>query len=286
MTEFKSKMTEFELKMTECKSNNVINGELLYKLNPNKSNYNKFEELRVPNLPSEAIISSNLNYVKVKLPVMSQKKMDSGKEKALIDFNNMVNSVIINNTKILRVSDHVDYRFLHKIPPSIGKMTSLKHLSLERMNFITLENEGKLSSDIGKLTNLLSLNCDTCGINQIPDEIGNLTKLLQLNANNNSLTSLPKTLIKCKSLKEIELWMNYFVTIPRILETYNKDGTRTMENMFGIVGKEETNPFFKNLVNVGLFVQHKNLGAFPPYEGALPFEDIVENMMHIMDTYR
>jgi Leucine-rich repeat (LRR) protein len=253
-----------------------------------KSNidYCEFDELRVINLPSDAEMIRNMTYIKTKLPKMSKKQMDSGKAKALTDFNNMVNSVIKNETKTLRVSDYVDYRFLHELPSSIGKMTNLQHLSLERMNFIAIENEGKLSSDIGKLINLISLNCDTCGINRIPDEIGNLTKLVQLNAGNNSLTCLPKSLVKCKSLKKIELWMNYFVTIPRMLERYHKDGTRTMDDSLGSFHKDQTNPFFKNLVYVGLFVQHKHFGAFPPNVDALPFEEIVAWMMDTMDTHR
>lgn len=94
------------------------------------------------------------------------------------------------------------------LPSQIGKLTALKHLSL---------NNGKLKflpPEIGNLTNLEYLDLSDNQLEELPNEIGRLTKLKHLDVRNNNLHNLPDSIVNLQSLDPyIDLSNAYFCYI-------------------------------------------------------------------------
>ena len=81
-------------------------------------------------------------------------------------------------------------------------------------------NNGTLTSipaEIGKLTQLTSLNISNNEINQLPSEIGKLVNLKVLNASFNKLTGLPNEIGNLLSLEELDLAFNKLKKLPETI---------------------------------------------------------------------
>ena len=94
------------------------------------------------------------------------------------------------------------------LPDSIGKLTSLKYLDLERNNLTSLPES------IGNLKNLETLRLTDNRLKSIPESIGNLTSLRKLILKSNQLTSLPESIGKLEKLMLLVLTDNNINHMP------------------------------------------------------------------------
>lgn len=116
------------------------------------------------------------------------------------------------------------------IPKEIGKLTSLKYLSvfssidklpaeigsLKKLEMLSMSNSylEQLPIEIGDLENLKILNLQKAELTSLPKEIGKLKKLEILHLENNKITSLPAEMQNMTSLKELYLSNNELKTLP------------------------------------------------------------------------
>ncbi|HEY5557797.1 InlB B-repeat-containing protein [Acetobacterium sp.] len=91
---------------------------------------------------------------------------------------------------------------LTTVSTEVGYLTELKTLNLNGNSITTLPEQ------IGNLKSLTQLNVVANKITVLPDAIGSLTNLTVLNANTNQLKSLPKTMTNLKNLKVLILSFN------------------------------------------------------------------------------
>ena len=118
------------------------------------------------------------------------------------------------------------------IPESIGNLSSLKELYLNRTKLTTLpESIGNLSSleqlwsgfnrldsipeTIGHLKSLKILYLMENNLTSIPESIGNLPSLKVLYLGRNDLTTLPESFKNLTSLKSLFLWGNKIKELPK-----------------------------------------------------------------------
>jgi internalin A len=94
------------------------------------------------------------------------------------------------------------------LPPEIGKLTNLTSLNLTD-NLLT-----KLPPEIGQLIKLTSLYLIDNKLTELPEEIGLLTNLIHLNLRDNRLESLPEEIGKLRKLKSFHLRANPLSEVP------------------------------------------------------------------------
>ncbi|MFX1445923.1 MAG: hypothetical protein ACFFHV_21110 [Promethearchaeota archaeon] len=97
---------------------------------------------------------------------------------------------------------------LSTLPESIGKLSSLKGLYLEKNQLLTLPES------IGKLSSLKRLYLDRNQLSTLPESIENLTSLQDLNLFGNQLSTLPESITKLKSLEFLSLSVNKLSSLP------------------------------------------------------------------------
>ena len=92
------------------------------------------------------------------------------------------------------------------IPPEIGKLAHLEHLSLDGNDL-----SGRIPQELGSLANLRRLDLSGNALTgPIPPELGNLTELqqLDLSVNDGIDGEIPPELSKLTELRELHLWRN------------------------------------------------------------------------------
>ena len=97
---------------------------------------------------------------------------------------------------------------LTALPPEIGQLQNLKHLSLGSNQLIALPPE------IGQLENLEHLGLWENQLTALPPEIGQLEKLREINLTANQLTALPPEIVQLQNLKNLYLNSNHFSPLP------------------------------------------------------------------------
>lgn len=102
------------------------------------------------------------------------------------------------------------------LPPEIGDLKSLKHLTLMSTDLT------ELPPQIGNLSNLVHLCLDRNKIRKLPDEIGQLASLQTLSIHKNHLRELPSSLKGLKSLKNLDVSLNQFETFPSVLSKFHQ----------------------------------------------------------------
>ena len=110
-----------------------------------------------------------------------------------------------------------DYPLTGKLPEELFTLTNLEVLYIVRSQYM---DNAKLSSSVGNLTNLTSLDLNTNNLTgPLPEEIGNLTKLTFLNLSNNSFTgTIPASFSGLRNLEYFNLRGNKLSgTIPASL---------------------------------------------------------------------
>ncbi|MGK7942176.1 MAG: COR domain-containing protein, partial [Crocosphaera sp.] len=116
--------------------------------------------------------------------------------------------VIEEAAKEKRESLNLSFKGLTSLPPEIGKLTNLTSLDL-------LSNQlTNLPAEIGQLTNLTSLNLSNNQLTNLPPEIGQLTNVTSLSLSNNQLTNLPPEIGKLTNLTSLYLSNNQLTNLP------------------------------------------------------------------------
>jgi len=98
--------------------------------------------------------------------------------------------------------------------------TGAKELDLSSIGGRYSWDNGTLTSipsEIGKLTQLISLNISKNEIDQLPSEIGKLVNLKVLNVSFNKLTGLPSEIGNLLSLEELDLAFNKLKKLPETI---------------------------------------------------------------------
>ena len=110
----------------------------------------------------------------------------------------------------------LDHNGLTSIPPEIGQLHNLTNLSLYRNNLTSIPSE------IGQLHNLTHFWIDNNNLTSIPPELGQLVNLTTLWLSNNNLTSIPPELGQLRNLSSLSIRNNPIEHIPlnvtRLLE--------------------------------------------------------------------
>ncbi|MEI7652600.1 MAG: leucine-rich repeat domain-containing protein [Verrucomicrobiota bacterium] len=101
---------------------------------------------------------------------------------------------------------------LNTLPAEIGRLTNLKTLNLDNNQLTTLPSE------IGSLTNLKTLNLSENQLTTLPSEIGRLTNLQVLALDCNQFSTLPSEIGRLTNLKTLNLSGNQLSTIPAELK--------------------------------------------------------------------
>ena len=137
--------------------------------------------------------------------------------------------------KELSYIEKISWGEIEKIPESIGKLTSLRRLSLYSTQIRELpesiENLTSLLSlylshtqirelpeSIGKLTSLQSLNLESTQISALPESIGNLTSLRSLYLNSTQISALPESTGNLTSLQSLYLSSTQISALPESIE--------------------------------------------------------------------
>ena len=110
-----------------------------------------------------------------------------------------------------------DYPLTGKLPEELFTLTNLETLYIVRSQYM---DNTKLSSSVGNLTNLTSLDLNTNNLTgPLPEEIGNLTKLTYLNLSSNSFTgTIPASFSGLRNIETFDLSGNKLSgTIPASL---------------------------------------------------------------------
>lgn len=125
-----------------------------------------------------------------------------------VDINNVASS---ENGRVvslnLTYNSHVPKRITN-IPPEIGKLASLKLLTINNNNLTRLPHE------IGNLTELMWLYVNNNKLSLLPSEIGNCKVLKGIAMNNNNLTTLPPEIGNLKNLMVLSLNNNNLNNLP------------------------------------------------------------------------
>lgn len=106
----------------------------------------------------------------------------------------------------------IQYNSLKTIPPEIGKLTNLTLLSFPDNRL------AELPPEIGKLTNLTFLVLSYNQLRELPPEIGKLSNLETLLLDNNNLTSLPPEIGNLTKLTDLDLANNPYDAPKEIIE--------------------------------------------------------------------
>jgi len=133
---------------------------------------------------------------------------------------------------------HSSTQHLVAIPEEIGKLSNLITLNLDGSGIASLP------SGIGELQNLNDLKLSfTCNLVTLPEEIGKLSNLISLDLCGSGIASLPSGIGRLKSLKNLNLFETHdLVTLPTEignltnLIALNLGGSRTASLPSGIGG--------------------------------------------------
>ena len=176
--------------------------------------------------------------------------------------NGEIISIHVSNTSIITLPKFINnFRSLRSLtlkgcrlanlPESIGVLSYLKILDLERNNLKTLPKSvsflsslkmlnlknnqvQKIPYSIGALTSLQYLNLEQNNLQYIPRSIGYLNSLKFLNIRGNSLKSIPSSIGSLKNLKVLDLRLNkleflpYSIGLLSSLETLNLDHNKLL----------------------------------------------------------
>ncbi|CAF4475152.1 unnamed protein product [Didymodactylos carnosus] len=121
--------------------------------------------------------------------------------------------------KVITEMVGLQYLYLHynkvtSIPYEIKRLTSLRALSLSG-------NPLKSLDELKWLTQLATLDLDSCQLNEFPINIKYLTNLSQLYIGGNNLTVIPIEIAKLQRLNTLELSSSKFTKLPRELTLLN-----------------------------------------------------------------
>lgn len=95
---------------------------------------------------------------------------------------------------------------LQMLPESIGNLTTLKVLNLERNKL------SQIPDSIGQLTNLEVMNVSTNELTTLPSTMEKLVELTEFRVQNNHLTIIPLGLLGCKKLGVLHLGNNFLTS--------------------------------------------------------------------------
>lgn len=95
----------------------------------------------------------------------------------------------------IRMSD------FEKIPEEIGKLTSIKRLSIENLGDTSI----CLPSEVGKLKQLEEFNAYGCHMVALPEEFSELTNLKIVNLNQNSFSIFPEQILRLEQLESLAI---------------------------------------------------------------------------------
>ena len=131
---------------------------------------------------------------------------------------------------------NLNFQELKSLPESIGDISSLQNLFLQKNELTSLPNS------FGNLKSLQTLALGENKLNSLPDSIGNLISLKEFNAPNNRLTTLPGSFGKMKALEELNLERNRMTVIPESLGDLKSLKSldlshNQLENVPGSIGK-------------------------------------------------
>jgi hypothetical protein len=97
---------------------------------------------------------------------------------------------------------------LKELPPEIGQLTALAHLTLY-VNQLT-----SLPPEVGQLENLISLSIRSNQLTSLPPEIVQLKNLMYVDASNNQFKGLPPEIGQLVHLKELDVSRNLLTSLP------------------------------------------------------------------------
>ncbi|MFP4288207.1 MAG: leucine-rich repeat domain-containing protein [Bacteroidota bacterium] len=156
-------------------------------------------------------------------------------------------------------------RGIRKIPPEIGRLTSVQKLDLSYNNIEELPDEfchltnlrslylnhneiKELPERFGNLLNLNTLDLSNNKIDGLPESIGDLNNMVHLDVSFNDVERLPLSFINLTSLKKLYLENNPSVFPP---EKVIKRGLyATMHFLFGEVRKKESAKVIMQVYNM------------------------------------
>ena len=158
---------------------------------------NKLKKLKLINLTT---VKSPTDYSKLKSieELVIQNMSDSNFEPAKDLFN-------LDNLKSLRIYESKNFS---KVPPEIGKLKKLIHLSLYNNEIESFPPE------IGELSQLKTLNIQHNSLTSLPPEIGDLHNLETIHMAGNDLVQIPKAFSNLVNLKRIDASGNDLKTLP------------------------------------------------------------------------
>ncbi len=140
--------------------------------------------------------------------------------------------VDIINGRVSSLSTTFDIR-VYELPPSIGKLSELKFLSIG--SFALQE----IPKEIGNLKKLSNLHLTGNLIKELPKEIGELSSLLFLILTKNKLKTIPPEVGKLENLRFLYLDDNNLEVLPNEIEALSKLRTLKLErNPITIIPKE------------------------------------------------
>lgn len=102
----------------------------------------------------------------------------------------------------------LEFLGLTSLPPEIGELKDLRHLSLYCNRLETLPPE------IGRLEKLVTLDLGHNKLTSLPPEIGRIRRLFHLDAKHNSISSLPPEIGALTNLHELWIQENKLTTLP------------------------------------------------------------------------
>jgi flagellar motor component MotA len=101
---------------------------------------------------------------------------------------------------------------IEKLPDWIGKLSSLKILSLNRTNIT------KLPESISNLVNLTALNVGGTRITELPESIGNLASLTALDVSHTPIKTLPESIGTLRPLNWLNITGSGITKLPKSLQ--------------------------------------------------------------------
>ncbi|MCP4986241.1 MAG: T9SS type A sorting domain-containing protein [Colwellia sp.] len=118
--------------------------------------------------------------------------------------------VIITHNRVDTL--YLSYEEISVLPSEIGDLTELLSLNIVVSNIITIPNE------IGELKKLTNLSFSGNQISTIPNEIGELKKLTNLSFSDNQISTIPATIKNLRNLELLSLDGNQITKIPPEIE--------------------------------------------------------------------